>query len=220
MNVIIFGCIILIGGYTSFRLYRFRHHRHETDQQIQQHLDQIRQQQVLLKPDAQSNSYSGKFAGRLFRFQFSRPFCITTKLDVDLQDDALWIYPVNYPFKRDSLKHMLERQRAWSTNKRFDEQFIIAGRPRHFAYAVIRGARRSQERMMTFCHSVITAQDQTIAYYPNVQSMNELTTDDWYIVMSIVAEFADSIEDIYEAEMFSGVQVDEASYPDHSGGHT
>ena len=220
MEGIVFALLTISVGLFGYRVVRRYHQQHKIQQLANQHLDLIRQHQVLIKPDLQPNTYSGKFAGRVFRFTFGLQLSIRAELTVNLNDDELWIYPAKHPFKSDKFKEKLERNRAWSSNKLFDERYVVAGRPRHFAYAIIRSNRRTQDRLIEFSNSVITAKDSTITYYPNLRNMNNLTVDDWYTLMSLVADLADSIEDMYEAEMFSGIEIDETASPNHSGGHT
>ena len=220
MESIVFALLAI--GISLFGYRIFQRYQHQTKIQylVDQHLDLIRQQNVLIKPDIQPNTYSGNFAGRLYRFTFGLQVSIRAELTINLTDDELWIYPVKHPFKSDKFKQKLERNRAWSSNKLFDEHYIVAGRPRHFAYAVIRSSRRTQDRLLEFSRSIITAKDNHITYYPHLRNMNTLTSDDWYSLLSLVADLADSIEDMYEQEMFSGIEVDETAHPDHSTGHT
>lgn len=219
MDGILIALIVMGTGAVGYHLYRRQHQQSAHQPVIDHHLDLIRKQQILIKPDKQANTYSGRFAGRMFRFEFGRSLSIRAELDVNLDDDKLWIYPIKHVFKSDKFRQMLERNRAWAGRKPFDEQYIVAGRPRHFAYHVIRASLRSQNRLLEFPRSVITAEDTSIVYQPHARNLTDLTADDWYTFMSLVADLADSVEDMYEADMFSGIDMDE-SHPDHSGGHT
>lgn len=220
MEGVVFALIAIGVGLFGYRIVQRYRYQAKVQHLVDNHLDLIRQHQVLIKPDSQPNQFSGKFAGRMFRFTFGLQVSIHAELSVNLNDNRLWIYPTKHPFKSDKFKQELERNRAWSSNTLFDERYIVAGIPRHFAYAVIRSSRRTQERLLEYSHSVVTAQDHTITYYPHIRQMEKLSGEDWYTLMSLVADLADSIEDTYEAEMFSGIEIDETAHPDHSSGHT
>jgi hypothetical protein len=210
------GLVVIIVAYLLYQRYR-RQQKLKTE--IRQHLDYIRQHQVLLKPDKAPNTYSGKFAGRLLRFALGSHIQIQAEITANLESDALWIYPIKHPFKDDQFVTMLDKNRAWAGNSDFDNHYILAGRPRHFANAVIQPAKRVQSQLLKYPHSVVIVDKNEVTLQPNPQHSSELTSDNWRELMGLVSDIAQYIEAQYDAPMFSGIMVDESAYPKHDGGH-
>ena len=211
----IFGIGLLI---VTFVIYQ-RRVQQQTKQKIPAYLEDIRQHQVLLKPDTTKHTYSGKFAGRLLRFSLGHPIKIQATLAVKTDADEMWIYPLKHPFKSDKLKSKLETNRAWTGNSDFDSRYILAGQPRHFANAVMQPAKRVQSRLLTYPNSVVIVDESGVSLQPNLSDLSQLTSGVWRELMGLVSDIAESVEAQYDPAMFSGIEVDESAYPDHKGGH-
>lgn len=188
-------------------------------QEVLQHIDHIRQHQVLIKPDKDHNTYSGKFAGRRLRFILGETIEIHTDLVDSSDTDSIWIYPAKHPPKDSKLLETLEKNRAWTGNANFDARYILAGRPRHLANAVMQPAKRVQAQLLNYPQTVVLIANGCVTLRPNSKQPSNLTTDNWRDFMGLIADIAQYAEAQYDAPMFSGIEYDEAAYPKHDGGH-
>lgn len=187
-------------------------------QYVHQHLDMIRAHEVLLKPDRQAHTFSGRYAGRLMWFSFDKDLLIRAEAKMG-REDSLWIYPANHRFNSDKFKAKLEQNRAWTGNSDFDKRFILAGRPRIFANAVIYPAINVQSTLLQFPHALIEVNQTGVELHPNLKDKSQITEEIWGTWMGLVADIAELVEAQYSPSMFSGIEVDETAYPDHSQGH-
>lgn len=215
-NIGLVGLVVFIVMYLLYKRYTRQQH---LKNDILQHLDHIRQHQVLIKPDKPHNTFSGKFAGR--RLQFSLGIRIEIQAEIIANDeiDMLWIYPIDHPFKDDKFVNMLEKNRAWTGNSLFDNHYILAGRPRHFANAVIYPAKRVQSQLLKYPRSVVIVNENGVTLELNSGYPSNLTADSWRELMGLISDIAQYTEAQYESSMFSGITVDESASPKHQGGH-
>jgi hypothetical protein len=219
-NMGLVGLVVFIVVYLLYKRYT-RQQRLKND--ILQHLDYIRQHQVLIKPDKTHNTFSGKFAGRRLRFSLGIHLEIQTEVQAEVtandETEMLWIYPIKHPFTDDKFVKMLEKNRAWTGNSPFDNHYILAGRPRHFANAVIYPAKRVQSQLLKYPRSVVIVNENGVTLELNLGYPSDLTTDNWSELMGLISDIAQYTEAQYETSMFSGITVDESASPKHQGGH-
>lgn len=187
--------------------------------QTEKYLEQIRAHQILLKPDKPAGTYSGLFAKRLMRFKFNPTIQIIAIIEHDIGEDRLWIYPQNHRFKSDKFRGILERNRAWSGNKGFDETFILAGQPRIFANAVIHPAKRVQSQLLNYPRTVIEVNQHGVILTPDTKQSQGMTDQTWRDLLGLTCDIAEYVEAQYQPLMYAGIEVDEDAYPNHAGGH-
>lgn len=202
-----------------YLFYQYYSRQQKIKTQILQHIDHIRQHQVLIKPNQAHNTYSGKFAGRRLQFSLGAHIEIQSDIANALETDKLWIYPIKHPFKNDKFIAMLEKNRAWTGNSDFDTHYILAGRSRHFANAVLQPAKRVQSQLLKYPHSVVLINENGVTLQPNPLHPSELTSKIWRDWMGLISDIAQYAEAQYDVPIFSGIVVDESAYPKHDGGH-
>lgn len=215
--------VIAFLGFTAsliiFVFYRRYVKQQTVKREVLQHIDHIRQHQVLIKPDKDDNTFSGKFAGRRLRFALGKVIEIHTDLIDSPDTDTVWIYPVKHLPKDSKLRETLEKNRAWTGSTDFDAQYILAGRPRHLANAIMHPAKRVQAQLLNYPQTIIVIDNGCVTLRPNPRQPYNLTTDDWRDLMGLIADIAQYAESQYDAPMFSGIEHDESAYPKHDGGH-
>jgi len=219
MSVLLFA-LLLIPIILVFYLVYQRYTTQRQKRIVNQHLDHIRQHQILLKPEVSHHTYSGRFAGRLLRFSFDKEITIQAQVTADLEADKIWIYPLKYRFTDDKLKALLEKNRAWTGNAEFDQHFYLAGRPRHLANAVIYPAKRVQSQLLNYSNSIVIVNETGVNIRPNLKNASNMTADDWRSLMGLASDIAQYVEAQYEDSMYSGITVDESASPKHASGHT
>jgi hypothetical protein len=219
MSIQVISLIGLAVALIIYLFYRRYIRKQKIKSDIIQHINHIRQHQVLIKPEKLPNTFSGKFAGRRLQFSFKDQLEIQAELIADLDTDSVWIYPTNHPFTDSKFSNMLEKNRAWTGNTNFDTHYILAGHPRHFANAIMQPAKRVQSQLLTYPHSAVVVDSSGVMLQPNPKQSSAITPHDWREWMGLISDIAQYTEAQCEAPMFAGIAVDESATPNHQSEH-